>query len=101
MAGKTVGVRCPRCSRMEQVATTAVAARCPGCAARWRWAICSSCDVIGLPYEWDEAWRCKGCGTTVRSWWRTDDAYRYEAEVRRRRAKDADSGLTPWIIGGV
>lgn len=96
---KTVGVRCPRCANLEQVDSTATSARCPSCAARWRWAICGTCDELNVPFEWDEAWRCRSCGATNRSWWRTPDAARREPAIRRRRAKEAESGLRPYLIG--
>ena len=96
---KPVRVRCPRCADLEHVAATATAARCKACAARWRWAACQSCDTMQMPFEWDESWRCNQCGVVQRSWWRTPDADSTGRAVAQRRAKEADSGLKPWLAG--
>jgi hypothetical protein len=47
--------------------------------------VCGGCDLLALPMERQESWRCGDCGHFNRSWWRTPSAKRDALAVVTRR----------------
>jgi hypothetical protein len=87
--GPTTSVRCLSCRADQEVALQATGYRCTTCTRVWRWAVCGSCDELSVTLARQESWRCRSCGASTRSWWRTPDAPRQAIEVANRRRLDA------------
>ena len=87
--GPGSAVRCPKCRTEQTIADDASGFVCASCSSVWRWAICSSCAEVSLTFARQQSWRCGGCGTSTRSWWRTPTAQRENQLVRERRREDA------------
>lgn len=84
-------VDCPSCRRRQPVPIRATGFGCVSCAKVWRWSVCGGCDHLSLNLARQESWRCRHCGASTRSWWRTATATRdAEAIIRRRQSETAD-----------
>jgi hypothetical protein len=89
LPGPTSEVRCASCRTKQRVPDTATGYRCASCAKVWRWAECSSCHDLNLTIARQESWRCTGCGSHTRSWWRTPTKAAEHRRTAEARATDA------------
>lgn len=89
--GPTSPVPCRSCRQRQPVPIRTTGFVCASCAKVWRWAVCEGCDRLSLNLARQESWRCRHCGASSRSWWRTPTATRDGAAIAaRRQAETAD-----------
>ena len=67
-------VKCPTCSAIQHVESSAVAYTCALCSSEWTWAACLGCARLELALTGQESWKCSRCGRYTRSWWRSTSA---------------------------
>lgn len=87
--GPSIEVSCLSCRSRQDVSVAATGYRCRTCTRVWRWATCDACGQLEVTLARQESWRCRECGATTRSWWRTPGARRHAETITDRRQVEA------------